>query len=68
MSWSINGVEYIPRENPLPQQPVFESVEEERSHSKVKLAGALRVNLSFLQKQAAPQWRSDRSGRVLQGI
>ena len=43
MSWNINGMEYIPRENPLPELPVFESVEEERAHRKVKLAGALRV-------------------------
>ena len=43
MTWSINGVEHEPRENPLPLPPVFKSLEEERDHRKVKLAGALRI-------------------------
>lgn len=43
MTWRIDGVEHGPRENPLPMPASFSSVEEERSHLKVKLAGALRI-------------------------
>lgn len=43
MTWRIEGVEYEPRENMLPQAVSFRTVEEERTHRKVKLAGALRI-------------------------
>jgi len=41
---SIDGVRLEPRElPPLPQPPLFATVEEERLHRKQKLAGALRI-------------------------
>jgi ribulose-5-phosphate 4-epimerase/fuculose-1-phosphate aldolase len=43
MTWRIEGVEYEPRENMLPQAVSFRTVEEERTHRKVKLAGALHI-------------------------
>lgn len=43
MTWLIDGVEYEARENMLPQAVPSRSVEEERSHRKAKLAGALRT-------------------------
>jgi ribulose-5-phosphate 4-epimerase/fuculose-1-phosphate aldolase len=43
MTWIIDGVEHEARENMLPQVFPSRSVEEERTHRKVKLAGALRI-------------------------
>ena len=44
MTWHINGAAFEPRKHPLPSMPVFDSVEDERAHRLVKLAGALRVS------------------------
>ncbi|MEX2626863.1 MAG: class II aldolase/adducin family protein [Ilumatobacteraceae bacterium] len=40
---TIDGIELTPKQVELAGPPTFETVEEERSHRKAKLAGALRV-------------------------
>ena len=40
---TIDGIELTPKEVTLAGPPTFETVEEERTHRKAKLAGALRV-------------------------